>query len=316
MVDYMPPPDDLAREKAREQYQLLTFEQLLDCGLSRSAVKRRVRSGKLELVGRGLYSLGPALQSFRQKVLAACLSVHGGAVACRGTAAVLYGIPGIRSPEIEVLTDGGHHIRSVPFVLHRTNYLPDYDVTVLHGIPITTPARTVFDIASAHGPAVAQKAADHLLLRKRLTVARLVDQGQRICQPGRGGSAAFRKIDERYGSPDRHEESELEREMVRVVHGHGFPELSLQLPVWDDGLHLGRIDAAYPDLTLGLEALGFDFHSAFDDWLKDCRRQNALVSRGWRILLFTTEDADRPRGFLADLARLLEEPWAARALSI
>jgi hypothetical protein len=315
-MDHMPSPDDLARGKAREQYQLMRYEQLLECGLSRAAVKRWVRNGKLEPVGHGLYSLGPALHSFRQRVLAACLSVPGGAIACRGTAAVLYGIPGIRSPEIEVLTDGRHHIRSTPYLLHRTNYLPDIDVTEVHGIPITTPARTVFDIASAHGPSVGQKAADHLLLRKRLTVARLADQGDRICQPGRGGSAAFRRIVDRYETPDRHEESELEREMVGAVHGHGFPELSLQLPVWDDGLHLGRIDAAYPDRILGLEALGFDFHSAFDDWLKDCRRQNALISRGWRILLFTTEDADRPRRFLADLARLLEEPWTVRALGI
>jgi very-short-patch-repair endonuclease len=69
---------------------------------------------------------------------------------------------------------------------------------------------------------------------------------------------------------------------------------------------VARLDAAYPALRIGIEADGYEWHSSPPDWLRDRRRQNALVSREWTILRFCREDAARPAPFVADLRRVYE----------
>ena len=295
-------------ELAREQYQLVSRRQLLTDGLSPSWIKRRTKSGGLEAVLPGIYCVGPADGSYLQRVRAACLSFEDGAVACRLTAARLHRFPGIKTNEIELLTDRSRFRRQRSFVLHRTNYLPDTDITVVRGIPTTTASRTLLDIGTNVGPRALTTILDIGLTRRSFTLAVVRDQLARSAAMGRPGTTALREVLSRYEPEDRHEESHLERAMLEALDKYGFPRPAKQVPVWDDGIFVGRLDAAYPDALIGLEADGYKFHSARDDWLRDRRRQNALVSRGWRILRFTFEDEARPLAFLHDLGRLVGLP--------
>jgi hypothetical protein len=292
-------------ELAREQYQLVSRRQLLADGLSPSWIKRQTKSGALEAVLPGIYTVGPADGSYWQRVRAACLSFEDGAVACRLTAARLHRFPGIRTNEIELLTDRSRFRRQHSFVLHRTNYLPDSDVTILRGIPTTTASRTLLDIGSIVGPKALGTIVDDGLTHRSFTLAVVHDQLRRSAAMGRPGTTALREVLTRYDPGRPHEESHLERAMLEALAKYGFPEPVKQLPVWDEGTFVGRLDAAYPDSRIGLEADGYEFHSARGDWLRDRRRQNALVSRAWRILRFTSEDEARPLAFLHDLARML-----------
>lgn len=292
-------------ELAREQYQLVSRQQLLADGLSPSWIKRQTKSGGLEAVLPGIYSVGPTDGSYWQRVRAACLSFEDGAVACRLTAARLHRFASIKTNEIELLTDQSRFRRQQSFVLHRTNYLPDCDVTILNGIPTTTAPRTLLDIGSVVGPKALGTILDIGLTHRSFTLPVLLDQLARSAAMGRPGTAALREVLSRYEQERPHEESHLERAMLEALARYGFPQPVKQLPVWDQGTFVGRLDAAYPDLLIGLEADGYEFHSARGDWMRDRRRQNALVSRGWRILRFTSEDETRPLAFLNDLARLL-----------
>jgi len=92
--------------------------------------------------------------------------------------------------------------------------------------------------------------------------------------------------------------------MMRVIHACGLPPPRAQFEVRENGILIARLDAAYPDLRIGIEADGYEWHSAPPDWLRDRRRQNALVSRDWTILRFCLEDAVRPAQFTADLQRV------------
>ena len=67
----------------------------------------------------------------------------------------------------------------------------------------------------------------------------------------------------------------------------------------EQGVLLGRVDAAYPQQRIALEADGYEFHSARAEWLHDRRRQNAFESRGRRFLRFTAEDRRVPQPFMA-----------------
>jgi hypothetical protein len=307
-------PEQRALEHAREQYLLVTGAQLRACGLNRPAIRRRVKSGWLEPLGRDVFCIGAADRSFRQRARAACLAFEDRAALFGPSAGVLYRLAGVRTNDIEVVTTLPVRSEERPFAVHRTNYLPHSDLTVVHGIPATTPPRTLFDICAELGPSAARRAVDDALIRRLITLPRLFEQGDRLCQKGRRGSVVFRELLEKYEPEGPNEESDLERAMISDILRYGFPEPQKQLPVWEDGVFLGRLDAAYPKLRIGLEADGYDFHSAWDDWLRDRRKQNALVSRNWRILRYTSADADRPSAFISDLRRLFAvstELWAS-----
>jgi hypothetical protein len=91
-----------------------------------------------------------------------------------------------------------------------------------------------------------------------------------------------------------------------VISEAGLPEPLRQYEVSAGGWSVGRVDGAYPDIMLALEADGYEWHSAKAEWLRDRRRQNALVALGWAVLRFTWEDAGRPMAFLGWLKGTIE----------
>ena len=56
---------------------------------------------------------------------------------------------------------------------------------------------------------------------------------------------------------------------------------------------IARIDLAYPDRLLAIEADGYRYHSGRHAWQRDLIRQTELTSRGWRVLRFSWEDVHR-----------------------
>jgi very-short-patch-repair endonuclease len=53
---------------------------------------------------------------------------------------------------------------------------------------------------------------------------------------------------------------------------------------------LARVDLAYPDVLLAIEADGYRYHSGRVAWQRDLERRNALTSRGWRVIHVTWKD--------------------------
>ncbi len=122
---------------------------------------------------------------------------------------------------------------------------------------------------------------------------------------GRPGTAALRELLQEYDPESTISETDLERRMFEVIEEAGLPAPRRQFEVREDGALLGRLDGAYPDLRIGLEADGYEFHSARTDWQRDRWRQNGFVSRTWLMLRFTSHDAERPRVFTTDLQRAI-----------
>ena len=126
------------------------------------------------------------------------------------------------------------------------------------------------------------------------------------CRPGRPGSAVARSLLPSLDDEGAITESDLEDSMLETIRKAGFPTPIRQLRVFDGDLFIARLDGAYTDPLIALEADGYEWHSARPEWIKDRRRSNCLVAMGWVILHYTWEDAERPGQFLNALERAIE----------
>ena len=128
--------------------------------------------------------------------------------------------------------------------------------------------------------------ADSALRRGLLTVA---DLRGVLCglPPGRGPGTVARAV----ALVDPCCGSVLESLLRVLLHVHGIrsPQAQLLVRARSGGV-IGRVDFAWPDVGVVVEADGFAFHADRRRYRDDRRRGNALVLAGWRVLRFSWED--------------------------
>src|SRR4051794_16796817 len=120
--------------------------------------------------------------------------------------------------------DRGHRPRKLrrPGIdAHRIAIAPD-EVTVEDGIPVTTPARTLFDLAAVVTPDQLEHAfneADYRRLTSPVSLDALVSR-----YPGRRGTQAIRRVlDNHRKNGETRTRSDLERRLLTLLDAHGLP---------------------------------------------------------------------------------------------
>lgn len=143
-------PDALIAEIAARQHGVVTFGQLIGAGLSQSGIQRRVAAGRLHRVHKGVYAVGHSGLSQEGEWTAAVLACGAGAVLSHRSAAELWELvkPFGGPIHVTVRTPGGR-ARRRGLRTHRSPSLPDVATTHFRGIAVTTPARTLADLAVA-----------------------------------------------------------------------------------------------------------------------------------------------------------------------
>lgn len=134
------------REVAERQHGVVAWRHLIDLGLGRGQIEDRIASGKLVPLHRGVFAVGHRRISLRGHWLAAVLACGPNAVLSYASAAQLWDMRGSRGP-IEVTRRAGHR-RPHGVRLHQTRSLPPEHMTIEAGIPVTTPERTLLDMAA------------------------------------------------------------------------------------------------------------------------------------------------------------------------
>src|SRR5438270_673467 len=150
---------------AGRQRSLVTRRQLLELGLSRRQVDLRLESGVLFVVHREVYGLAGARQDFDFKILAACLAGGDGAVASNRCAAVVYGLRRVTCSQPEITVSGRRAPKLAWVRVHRSDLLLPGDRTRFGIIPVTTPARTLLDLAARLETDRLASALDDVLVR-------------------------------------------------------------------------------------------------------------------------------------------------------
>jgi len=241
-------------------------------------------------------------RSVGQDVLAACLAAGPDAAASHRSAAAVLGLRDVDwgSPEITAAVGCRRPLAGV--TVHRS-VLAAADVGRRGPIPVTRPARTLLDLAGVE-PALVEGALDDALVRGLTTLGSLGRMLDRAGGHGRAGTALLRDLVTERQAGLRSTESPLEDRPVRLLRRHGLPGPVRQHEVLLPDGTLVRLDLAYPDLKLGIEADGRIWHSGRADFSRDRRRANRLAAIGWTMLRYGWADLERGRA-MADEVRFL-----------
>lgn len=235
-----------------------------------------------------VYAVDGAPPTWVQAVAAVALSAQPGAWISHRTAAVLWALQGVDNKDsIHVVTGLDRRVRIDGVKGHRSGALFSADLGKRHGIPVTTPARTLVDLSAALSHRQLGVAIDDAIRRRTMTLDTLRRCVARLAEaPGRRPAVLHELLAERVPGFDPGD-SDLETRVLRLLVTNG-----LAPPVQQHRVRVGgrtvRIDLAYPALKLAIELDGWEFHrtrTAFDD---DRTRANLLVAHGWTLVRFTS----------------------------
>lgn len=288
---------------ASRQHGLITAAQLIGLGVTRRVIGYRVDSGRLHPVHRGVYAVGHRALGEHARLHAAVLAIGSDAVLSHLSAAGLWGL--VRpAPQrrVEVTTTRRLTQRRA-IRLHVTQTLPRRDVTRTYGIPVTTPARTLLDLAGAVPPNVLRRALREAEVQRLIDSSTLPDSAH-----GRDGAARLRELAAPGPTPTR---SELEDRTLELLTRHGFPAPQVNATLRIAGSSY-EVDFLFHDHRVIVEADGERYHATPLARRHDAARQAVLEAAGYRVLRLTWAQVTRDENqTAARLRRIL--PAAARA---
>lgn len=240
-------------------------------------MERRLASGHLVRLHRGVYAVGHAQLRPEGRWLAAVLAAGPGAALSHRSAAALHGIRESQGA-IDVTTARRVQVRGV--LIHRTTRLDAEDVTTRRGVPVTTLVRTFLDLAAI-------LTAEQLgkLVRETDRAGRLDVRAMHARIDGRRAAAA-RALRAALAAHARLAtsltRSELEDRFLALLDAHGLPRPLTNHPV------LGmKVDAVWPEQRLAVELDGWAHHHDRAAFEEDRARSAHLAVAGWTPVRFT-----------------------------
>lgn len=292
-------------ELAGLQDGVVSRRQLRDMGVSAAMIDRRLcRHGWSSRLP-GVYLLPGHRPSFEQDLRAAVLWGGRSAVASHRCSARLLGLERVRAVGPEIISTRRRRCPG-PVILHVRPRLCDEDVTERRGIPASTAARTVVDLAAVCSPMVVEAALDSALRKGLSSMDQILETFERLARRGRNGTAAFRRLLAERSPETAPSDSELERAFLRLVRAGELPRPRAQHHVRLHGGGVAALDFAYPELKLGIELDGWAVHSGRAAFEQDRRRNAELAGLGWVILTYTWRQVTRhPRFVVENLGHAL-----------
>jgi very-short-patch-repair endonuclease len=287
---------------AGRQFGVVSRRQLLAAGLSRGAVDGRVAAGRLIVVHRGVYAVGHGALEPRGIAMAAVLACGAGAVVSHGTAAALWKILPATDGATDVTVPHRTGLSRPGLVIHRTRHLPRRHTTRLDGIPLTSPARTLLDLAESLPSAPLVRAVNEAEVLD-LTTRRQLRTTAGAATGRRGAARITRLLADDVG-PTR---SHLEDRVRALLKAARLPQPRANARV--DGM---EVDLLWPAHRLIVEVDGWGPHRTKGAFERDRRKTLRLQSSGHTVVRIAwAQIRDEPFELVASLARLLAHSAAS-----
>jgi len=279
-------------ELARAQHGLLTKAQVLHHGGSDQRIRTLVSSGAWERERRGVFVAGAAPATWERQALAACLAAGPGALVSLRSAARLWDLVD-RCGRLQLTVADDRRVRLAGVEVHRSALLPPMDQATAMGVPVTSFARTVVDLADSQDADVLGRWVDAGLRARTVDLLELRSCVARLAGPGRAGLDTIRAVLAKRLPGYDPGDSNLEVRALTILAAAGLPAPAQQFRVQRPSGKPAFIDLAYPTHRVGIELDGWEHHglrTAFDD---DRDRRNDLTLLGWQIFNFTSTTTDR-----------------------
>jgi predicted transcriptional regulator of viral defense system len=273
---------------AQRQHGFVEHGQLLVLGLSPSAIGRRVDAGRLHRRYRGVYAVGHRRTGIEGEWWGAVLAYAPDGVLSHASAAAAFSL--LRSTALHI-TAGGGRKRRPGIVFHRRRSLPMDETTQLDGLPITTPARTLLDIAATGlNRTRLELAVDRAEKQRLLDFADLHALLARYA--GARGTPSLKAVLASYSDP-LDVRSELEALVLELCDAHGLPRPMVNCVIE------GEVrDFCWPSRRLVVEADSYAWHRSPAALNADRERDVVLTLAGWRVLRFTYAQVTRRRAWV------------------
>lgn len=257
---------------ASRQHGVVSVAQLHDLGLSRDAIQTRARGGRLHRLHRGVYAVGHVALTKRSRQLAAVLAAGPGALLSHRSAGALWAIARSRGGAgVEVTAPRGRRARE-GFTLHRSSDIPPQDRAVVDGVPVTSVARTLVDLADV---LTERRLADAVHEAEVQRVFDLTEVNEVLARlPGRRGRHRLTRVLAAYGDGPTGTRNRAERLFLEICARHGVPTPQANVTV--GGYEL---DFLWPDAGLAVELDGAATHHTVRRYHGDRRRDRALRAR-------------------------------------
>jgi len=247
-------------------------------GFSSAAIEHRLATGRLRPVARGVYTVGWPLTDRKQGWMAAVLVCGEGAALSHGSAAALWGIgpEGTGRIDVSIRRHCGPSRSEIKTRIRPR--LPARDVTRRHGIPVTTPVRTLIDQATELAPnrleRMVNEADKHDVIDPEALRAALDDYA------GERGVRPLRTLLDRLTF--RLSDTELEVLFRPIAAKAGLP-----VPLTKEMVNDFEVDFYWPDLGLVVETDGWRYHRTASAQTRDAVRDQTHTASGLTTLRFS-----------------------------
>lgn len=294
-------PDRQIAALATQQHGPVTRGQLQRLGLTPQHIAHRIAIGRLIRIHRSVYAVGHPSLTREGRWMAAVLACGKRAVLSHGDAASLWDLAPSRGAVIHVMTPSrsGRVPDRRRVRLHRVGTLIDEETTVFDGIPVTTAARTLLDLAPSHRPRALEdviERMDRLALFDLVAVRRCLD-----AHPRQSGAPKLKMVLDRLaGAPAAETRSPLEVAFLQLCDDHNLPT-----PLTNTVVAGFLVDFFWPDARLVVETDGFAFHRTRTAFDADRERDQQLTLHGYRVVRFTYNQVTRQRRETARRLRAL-----------
>ncbi len=263
---------------ASRQHGVVCRRQLTRCGLTSAQIRSRIEGRVLIRIYPGTYAVGHRALTVRARWMAAVLFAGPGAVLSHRSAAALWGLID-RVGRIEVLRAGDAHSRS-GLAIHGTLNLFEADRSLVDRIPVTSPTRTLIDLAGVESR---RSLDDRLSAARRLRLLDCVAVRAGLDRvPNSKGAGELRRLMGLYEVSARATRSELETRFLRLCFDSGLP-----LPEVD--VRMGRIvvDLLWRKARLiaEIDSRAFHHHRFDEDRIRDI----GTLTAGFRTIRVTDQ---------------------------
>jgi very-short-patch-repair endonuclease len=305
--EFAPHPDRRLARLAARQYGVVSFDQMLELDYERWHIDSRLRAGRLHRIHQGVFAVGHSRLTREGRWWAGVLAVGDGAVLSHWSAARLWeiGRGGVETVHVSVGGRGGRTKRR-GLKVHRPRRLDasDHTVHAPTGIPVTTPLRTIADLA----PLTRQDDLEQLLeqahgnhLIDQSTLIRSLDDAVPPRARKRLTDTLGRYADEGHPLGTARTRSRLERGFLKLIRDHGLPR-----PLVNQVRVGYEVDFVWDAERLIVETDTQTWHGSPIARATDAHRDAVLGHAGYAVLRLTWNDVfETPSQTAAKIAAAL-----------
>jgi very-short-patch-repair endonuclease len=282
----------------------VTRWQLLAAGIADRTIYHLVANGFLRRVGRGVYAVGhtaPAPLTAETEALLAC-GMH--AVLSHTTAAQLLKLTPDTDTSVHVTIRKRHGARPRGVHAHRTTRLNRSEVRIVNSLPVTSPVRTLLDLASVVAIRALERAVEEALIQK-LTTRRQLSHALTGAN-GRRGVSDLRAILDQRREPGV-TRSEAERRLRELIRAAQLPQ-----PLTNVRINGFEADFYWPDAGVVVEVQSHKYHLNKAALERDTRKAATFTAAGLTVSYVTWLQMERePYAVVARIAQVLARAVAA-----